>query len=117
MAVGHADFFRIIELLNHGLPFFLAMVFNHSFFLVIPLQIHAHSLGIGLRMKLCSHHIGIKPNGHDGPFQGYMGPLFLNAKQFSTNILHPIQLGLDDLEVAAVHNIKGIAKSFENWFI
>ena len=55
------------------------IIFNDGLFLFFSLQMQAHTYGISFGMKLCANHVVIKPNGHDGPFERYMRPVFFNS--------------------------------------
>ena len=79
MCVGPHDLFGVVQVVDHGLPFFQAVVINHRFFLFFCLQMQAHTYGIGFGMKLGADHAIIEADGHHRSFEGNMRPFFFNG--------------------------------------
>ena len=79
MGVGPHDLLGVIQMIDHGLPFFEAIMFNDRFLLFIRLQVQAHTDRICFGMKLGTDHIFIKADGHHGSFQRYMGPFLFDG--------------------------------------
>src|SRR5687767_2807366 len=95
-------------MMQHALPFFFAMFLDHGFFLFFGLQVHAHTNGVSLGMKLRTDHIIIKANSHNSPFIGHMWPVLFNTKNLGAHFLKYVMVRLYHLVIAAVNAIEWI---------
>ena len=66
-------------------------------------------------MKLSTDHFGRNSNSHDGAFVGYMGPVFLNAKDFGAQASQLLAVGLNHLPVSEVAAIKWVGQPLKQW--
>src|SRR6186713_69990 len=93
------------------------MFFDHCFFLVLSLQVHAHAYCISFRVKLCADHIIIKTDSHDGSFIRHMWTILFYAKNFGAHFFDHIMIWLNDLVIATVHTVKWIFQTSKYRFL
>ena len=111
MVVGPQDFISILQVFHHALPFGFAMILNYSCFFIFPLQIHLHTNGICFGMKLSSNKPLIKTYGHHSSLVGYMGAIFFNCQNGSTQGTDTRIVWFNHLIIATVYSLKRISQS------
>ena len=113
VGVRPPDLVWVFEVLQHTVELIDAMAFDDGLALFFCAQVHAHTGGIGLGVKLGADHIIIEPEAHNGPLVGHMGAALFDAEDAGAHLIKAVEIGLYDLVVAAVHSIEGISEALE----
>ncbi len=64
MRVRKQDLIRIIQMINHTLPFIKPIAIDNGLAFVVAFEVHGHTDGIGFGMELGTDHVFVEANSH-----------------------------------------------------